>query len=193
MSEIETITFVNCSTCQDWGVVYVKAGTPNLTSTCPACGGVNGSIKFVDWARQIATLAHRGQYREDKHGKPSNEPYIAHPDRVSQSFDHWPAAQATSWLHDTLEDNPKEWNRLKLEVAGIPQDVIEAVELLTRSKTIPYEMYLTPIRNNPIARAVKIADMRDNIASTYQEKKLAKYSAGLLFMLNKLPKDYVWA
>jgi (p)ppGpp synthase/HD superfamily hydrolase len=171
-----------CEYCAGYGIKYVKAGVPNLITTCPDCKGIGGTTRFVDWASEIATLAHRGQYRRDRHGNPTNEAYIHHPKRIADKFDDWPAAQAAAWLHDVLEDN-KGWTRLKLEVAGIPQDVIEAVESMTKGNHEDYGHYLAGLKNNSIARAVKIRDIIDNLASDPTEGMIRKYADALFFLV----------
>ena len=40
--------------------------------------------------------------------------------------------------------------------------VLEALSLLTHDKAVPYMEYAERIRENPIARAVKLADLRHN-------------------------------
>lgn len=104
-------------------------------------------------ARSIATRAHAGQV--DKAGKP----YIGHPERVASQVEG-DAAKATAWLHDVVEDTPLTLADLKAE--GVSGEVIEAVSLLTHDSGVPYLEYVRRIKRNPIARAVKLADLRHN-------------------------------
>jgi (p)ppGpp synthase/HD superfamily hydrolase len=176
----------DCKKCAGWGIIYVKAGVPNLTGVCPVCNGIDGTTKFVDWAMEIATLAHGGQYRRDRHGTPTNEAYIHHCRRVAERFelfDDWPAAAAVAWLHDTKEDHPDKVTRIKLEVAGIPQDVIEAWEAISKEPGEDYWNYLMRVRANRIARAVKIRDIIDNLASDPTDKQIEKYAYALNFLV----------
>ena len=46
---------------------------------------------------------------------------------------------------------------------GFPEAIIEAVVAITKVKGEPYGEYLRRVSENPIARAVKIADMRHNM------------------------------
>jgi len=39
---------------------------------------------------------------------------------------------------------------------------LEALRLLTHDETVPYEVYIQAIKTNPLARAVKIADLTHN-------------------------------
>lgn len=106
-------------------------------------------------AERIARRAHAGQY--DKAG----QPYLEHVRRVSRYVDPSdPHAVAAAWLHDTLEDSPITTDELVAE--GIPAEVIEAVELLTRTPGQPSSDYYAKIRAHPLARQVKLADLADN-------------------------------
>jgi len=106
-------------------------------------------------AADIASRAHAGQY--DKAG----QPYIEHVRRVATYVNPTdPHAVATAWLHDTLEDSPI--TAAELAAEGIPTQVIEAVELLTRSHDQPSTTYYARIRAHPLARQVKLADLADN-------------------------------
>lgn len=175
----------NCTTCKSSGVVFVSRGIPRLVTTCPDCRGIDGLSMFAMFAQEIATLAHRGQYRRDKHGTTTNEAYIHHCERVARRFDEWPAAQATAWLHDTMEDHPEAVTRIKLEVAGIPQDVIEAVEAITKDIGEDYINYLQRVKINRIARAVKIRDVIDNLASDPTDGQIERYAYALMFLVRE--------
>ena len=45
---------------------------------------------------------------------------------------------------------------------GFGDVIIEALRLLTHDDAVPYMDYVREIKNNPIARAVKLADLRHN-------------------------------
>ncbi|WP_353711462.1 phosphohydrolase [Arthrobacter sp. K5] len=104
-------------------------------------------------AKAIATIAHR--FQVDKVGVP----YIEHPCRVAAQLDD-PKHVAAAWLHDVIEDcgiTAKD-----LAAAGISNEVIDAVVLLTRTEDNSGNGYYKAIRENPIALAVKLADVADN-------------------------------
>lgn len=106
-------------------------------------------------AAELATAAHRGQ--TDKAG----QPYIDHPRRVSTYVDpHNTHAIAAALLHDSIEDTTL--TTADLAAQGIPAEVIEAVELLTRHNDQPRIDYYTQIRQHQVAREVKLADLADN-------------------------------
>lgn len=134
---------------------------------------------FVEIAETIARRAHTGQ--QDKVGVD----YIEHPARVAErvrQYSEVAEAVAAAWLHDVLEDTPVTAEDLR--EAGVPDDVIIAVELLTKHQGQSLEDYCAGVRENPIALAVKQADVDDNTdpARTAQlpeetrERLAAKYA-----------------
>lgn len=113
--------------------------------------------ELVAVAEAIATKAHAGQV--DKNGVD----YIEHPQAVAAQFD--PATQpcecAVAWMHDVLEDTDVTADDLRK--AGIPFDVIDAVRLLTKNLAEPnLDAYYARIKANPLALAVKAADIANN-------------------------------
>lgn len=106
-------------------------------------------------ARAIATYAHSGQI--DRVGAP----YIGHPARVAARLAGESAhAQAAGWLHDVIEDCGI--TAVELTEIGVSPAVVRIVELLTRQKGVSDEEYYAAIRQHPIARIVKLADIVDN-------------------------------
>jgi (p)ppGpp synthase/HD superfamily hydrolase len=104
-------------------------------------------------AKAIATIAHR--FQTDKIGVP----YIEHPRRVATRLVE-PKYVAAAWLHDVIEDCGI--TAEDLAAAGISDEVIAAVVLLTRTKDNGGNGYYEAISENPIALAVKLADIADN-------------------------------
>ena len=45
---------------------------------------------------------------------------------------------------------------------GYPREVLDALRLLTHDNAVPYLEYVAKIKANPIARKVKLADLRHN-------------------------------
>lgn len=139
---------------------------------------ITNDAAYVATAQAIAIAAHDGQV--DKLGAA----YIDHPRRVSERLND-PLEQATAWLHDVLEDSVI--TRHDLLEAGIPGGVVEAVTVLTRTDAVSDTDYYARIRANPIALAVKRADIADNLEpwrveqldASMQERLAAKYGAAL--------------
>lgn len=109
-------------------------------------------------AIEIAKAAHAGQL----YPSPESEPFIEHPLRVMDAVDG-PSARMAAVLHDVLEDSPTTAEALR--EAGLPAEVVEAVILLTHTPDVSYELYIERIAQNTIAREVKLADLRDNLAN----------------------------
>lgn len=111
------------------------------------------SPKLED-AIALACQAHRGQL--DKAGKP----YILHSLRVMLRQES-EAAQMAAVLHDVLEDTSVTLENLR--AAGFTPEVCEAVDALTRRRGESYDSMIARVAANPLARAVKLADLEDNM------------------------------
>lgn len=104
-------------------------------------------------ALRISFEAHKNQ--TDKSGMP----YVYHPFHLAEQMkDEYSTCVAL--LHDVVEDSGFTLN--DLVEAGFPDEVTEAIGLMTHDKSIPYMDYVAAIKNNPIAREVKLADLRHN-------------------------------
>ena len=134
------------------------------------------TAELVAVARRLATQNHAGQV--DKAG----QPYIGHIARVADRVSHLePEVVAAAWLHDIVEDTTV--TEADLAAAGIPPAVIEAVVLLTKTGG-PLDAYYARIRQNPLALAVKLADIADNadparqaqLAPEVRERLTRKYA-----------------
>lgn len=112
---------------------------------------------LVELAKATAVRAHEGQV--DKLGAA----YIGHPARVAghaRALGGSPEAIATAWLHDVIEDC--EVSAEDLRNSGIPETVIEAVQLLSKRPGQSLEEYCAAVRGNALALLVKQADLADN-------------------------------
>lgn len=108
----------------------------------------------LEIAVAIAAISHQGQV--DRAGAP----YILHPLRVMLAVkgEH---AQMAAVLHDVLEDTPL--TIIDLYEAGFSDAVIEAVSALTRQPGMTRMDAARAVATNPIAKAVKLADLADNM------------------------------
>jgi (p)ppGpp synthase/HD superfamily hydrolase len=68
-------------------------------------------------------------------------------------------ARAVAWLHDVVEDTAVTLDDL---AAQFPAEVVQAVRVLTRRDDDRGEEYYRRVRANPLALAVKLADIADN-------------------------------
>ena len=104
-------------------------------------------------AMKLCFEAHKDQ--KDKSGLP----YVFHPFHVAEQM---PDEKTTivALLHDVIEDTP--YSLQDLRDMGFEQDVLDALALMTHNKNVPYMDYVAKIKSNPIARTVKLADLRHN-------------------------------
>ncbi|MBR1593112.1 MAG: HD domain-containing protein [Ruminococcus sp.] len=103
-------------------------------------------------AMHTAYNAHSGQ--TDKNGVP----YIFHPFHLAEQMDTENEI-CTALLHDVAEDTDISLSQLA-EI--FPEEVINALELLTHDENTDYFEYVRNIRSNPTAKKVKLADLRHN-------------------------------
>jgi (p)ppGpp synthase/HD superfamily hydrolase len=141
--------------------------------------------ELINRIRGMAIAVHAGQFRRD--GK---TPYIYHCyevqkrvcQRVSTDNENH---QCVALLHDVLEDTQIKITKEDLLNSGIPPVVVDAVVVLT--KTGPnqsYIEYLYDVKQNPLAREVKIADMLSNLADNPTNKQIKKYADGLKYLID---------
>ena len=64
-------------------------------------------------------------------------------------------------LHDVVEDT--DWKFEDLVGEGFSENVIEALRLLTHTDGSPYPDYIERLSTNTLAKAVKKADLTDNM------------------------------
>ena len=112
-------------------------------------------MSTLERAIEIATEAHRGQL--DKAGCD----YIEHPLRVmaaGKSLDE----KIVGVLHDVVEDT--NWTFEGLAAEGFSTEVIEALRCVTKlSESEPYDKFIARVKRNPLAVAVKLNDLSDNM------------------------------
>lgn len=128
----------------------------------------------LERAIEIATEAHRGQL--DKAG---NE-YIGHPLRV-MTMGKTTEEKIVGVLHDVVEDSV--WTFEQLAAEGFSDEVIEALRCVTKqSENESYDKFIARIKHNPLAVAVKLNDLTDNMdirrlpyLSDKDVKRLKKY------------------
>ena len=111
-------------------------------------------MNIIEKSLAIALSAYRG--RQDETGKT----YILHPLRVMAKMES-EDEMAVALLHDVVEDS--EYTAKDLMDAGIPSHVVGAVECLTKVDGEAYEDFIDRVQSNPLAAAVKIADLEDNM------------------------------
>jgi (p)ppGpp synthase/HD superfamily hydrolase len=108
---------------------------------------------YLDRAIELAKQHHEGQ--TDKAGKP----YINHPLRVMNQMKS-EDEKIVAVLHDIVEDTNISLNDLRNE--GFSEEVVSAVECLTKQDGENYDSYIERISFNPLAVKIKLADLEDN-------------------------------
>lgn len=135
---------------------------------------ISQTMSKLQRAIEIATEAHQGQF--DKAGRD----YIGHPLRVMEmgkSEDE----KIVGVLHDVIEDT--DWTFEKLAEEGFSDEVIAALRCVTKtSENENYDDFIDRVKKNPLAVAVKINDLTDNMdirrlpyLSDKDVKRLKKY------------------
>ena len=110
--------------------------------------------QLLEKAIGIAVEAHRGQ--KDRYGAP----YITHPLRVMQRLEE-PTGKILGILHDVVEDT--DWALEDLAREGFPQQVLDALDCLTKREGEEYEKFVERSAANSLAKRVKLADLEDNM------------------------------
>ena len=100
-------------------------------------------------AMKLAYRAHHGQVNYN------GIPYIFHPIHLAETMDD-EFSCCVALLHDVVEDTDVTLDELK---AIFPPEVTDAVAL---HEDVDYFDYVRTIKNNPIARKVKLADLAHN-------------------------------
>jgi len=136
-------------------------------------------------AIEIAEHAHRGQVRE------GGAAFITHPEAVARSLADDGAGTRllqVAWLHDVVEDT--DWTLGALRRETFHEEVVAAVDALTRRDGETYFDYLRRLARNPAARRVKQHDMRHNLSTLVdvpegrRASQTKRYEKGLAFLAN---------
>ncbi len=143
--------------------------------------------KLTTMAMKTAYKQHEGQ--SDKAGLP----YIFHPYHLAEQMGDDEYAVCVALLHDVVEDTNMTFE--DLEQAGFPDEVISALRLLTHDDADDYlKTYIPKIKKNPLARKVKLADLRHNsdparlppakneAERIRRRKRMEKYAEAIAFL-----------
>lgn len=132
--------------------------------------------EMTNKAMKLAYAAHLNQYDL------SGIPYIFHSYHIAEQMKD-EISVCVALLHDVIEDT-------YIEIKDIenifPKEVIESLKLLTLTKDIEYFEYINQIKTNPIAKAVKLADIEHNLDQSRINNKISENK--LIRMKNKYEK-----
>ena len=112
-------------------------------------------------ALKLCFEAHKDQV--DKSGLP----YVFHPFHLAEQMES-EETTIVALLHDLVEDTDYTFEDLKQ--MGFCASVIDALMLMTHDENTEYMDYVRAIKENPIARAVKLADLEHNSDLTRLEQ-----------------------
>ena len=125
---------------------------------------------------RIAKEAHLLQYRKE-----TKKPYFTHCENVANRCRKISKLhEAVAYGHDLLEET--ELTASDLISFGVNDVIVRAIVALTKIKGESYERYLERVKENSIARSVKIEDMLDNLSDCPTNKQVEKYAKGLAFL-----------
>lgn len=104
-------------------------------------------------ALSLCFEAHKNQ--KDKSGLP----YVFHPFHLAEQMET-EETTIVALLHDVVEDT--DYTIEDITEMGYSKAVTDAIALMTHQDGVDYMEYVLAIKENPIARAVKLADLRHN-------------------------------
>lgn len=128
-------------------------------------------------ALRLCFDAHKDQ--ADKSGLP----YVFHPFHVAEQMSD-ETTTVVALLHDVIEDS--DYTLDDICAMGFGDEVVTALALMTHEEGVPYMDYVAGLRDNPTARAVKLADLRHNsdlsrldVVDDKALKRVEKYAAAI--------------
>lgn len=104
-------------------------------------------------AMKLCFEAHKNQV--DKSGMP----YVFHPFHLAEQMQD-EVTTVVALLHDVVEDT--DCTIADLTDMGFSREVTDALSLLTHDDAVEYMDYVALIKENPVAKAVKLADLKHN-------------------------------
>ena len=104
-------------------------------------------------ALALCFKAHKEQ--KDKSGMP----YVFHPFHLAEQMKTEETA-IVALLHDVIEDT--NYTIEDLTQMGFDETITDAIAVMTHADGVDYMDYVRAIKENPIAKAVKLADLNHN-------------------------------
>ncbi len=138
--------------------------------------------KMTKLALKLCFEAHKEQF--DKSGMP----YVFHPFHLAEQMTD-ESTTVVALLHDVIEDTDYTVNDLR--ELGFSEEILSAISLMTHADGVDYMEYVAEIKKNPIAKAVKLADLCHNSDMTRLEtitegdqKRVEKYKRAIELLLS---------
>lgn len=104
----------------------------------------------------------------------AGQPYILHPLAVMMAFEFWPEKyKIVAVLHDIIEDTAIRPDNLRV-AWGFSDEIVEALEALTKRDDEKYFDYIKRVMQNKIAIEVKKEDLKHNLSrcERYEHKNI---------------------
>lgn len=134
-------------------------------------------------ALKLCFEAHKDQ--TDKSGMP----YVFHPFHLAEQMKDEDTT-IVALLHDVVEDTDVTIDDLKK--MGFNDNVIDAIILMTHQSDVEYMDYIAKIKENPVAKAVKLADLKHNSdvsrldsVTEWDKKRVSKYKKAIKLLKSK--------
>ncbi len=89
----------------------------------------------------------------------SGMPYVFHPFHLAEQM-KTKEETIVALLHDVIEDT--DYTIEDLRKLGFRNTVLDAIMLMTHDDGVPYMDYVKDIKTNPIAKKVKLSDLKHN-------------------------------
>ena len=131
-------------------------------------------------ALKLCFEVHKNQ--TDKSGMP----YVFHPFHLAEQMQD-EESTVVALLHDVIEDSDQTVDDLRR--MGFGETVLSAIALMTHDPDVPYMDYVAKIKEDPIARAVKLADLKHNsdasrldLVTPRDEARLEKYKKAIALL-----------
>lgn len=128
-------------------------------------------------ALKLCFEAHKEQI--DKSGMP----YVFHPFHLAEQMQD-EESTIVALLHDVIEDT--DYILDDLRKMGFGDSVLAAINLMTHEDGVPYMDYVEQIKTNPVAKTVKLADLRHNsdmtrleVVTPRDQERAEKYLAAI--------------
>ena len=153
------------------GVVFV--GQPQQDNTMQKLNSLGLLLK----AKALSKKHHEGQTYG---GRPYFDYHVLGVVRLLQRPDPLKVCKSTAtvaMLHDIVEDTPVTLDCLRYE--GFPENIVDAVDAITKRPGEDYTAYLKRVKENPRARTVKLADVAFNMQHSILDrntKRIRKYA-----------------
>lgn len=116
-------------------------------------------------ALELAKRKHQGQFRKD------GSDYITHPLVVAAQFPKM-EYKIVAILHDVVEDTNTTIAELSLSFS---EEICTAIKAITKNKDESYLNFILRVKNNKIATAVKLVDLKHNLSDLWQGNLKEKY------------------